>query len=146
MTDNDFDPWGSASRTPAPTPAASGDVDPAADPSGYLADVLARSFRPGWFDSIARTWAPIAVGSVLAWINTNWNVTVPAGASSTFVIVTAAVTIAAYYALGRLLERRFPRAGRWLLALGFTRARPTYAQPAAAAQVEAAARTTPPAF
>lgn len=142
MDGNTFDP-----RTPTtpPTPADAGDIDPALDPRGYLADVLARCFRPGWLDSIARTWVPIAVGSILAWINANWNITVPAGASSTFVIVATAATIAGYYGAARVLERRFPRLGRWLLALNITKARPTYATPAAAAQVEAAAaRTVPP--
>ncbi|MEU7590602.1 hypothetical protein AB0A95_30470 [Micromonospora sp. NPDC049230] len=125
------------------TPTPSGDLDPSVDPGGYLADLLARYFRPGLVDSLARTWVPVGIGAVLTWVNAHYDISLPDRASSTLVIVTTGVTIAGYYFASRLIERRFPRLGRWLLALGLTKARPTYAQPAAAAQVEAAAATTP---
>lgn len=124
-------------------PAPSGDIDPSADPRGYVADLLARYFRPGLVDSLARTWVPVAIGGTLSWVNANYDVSLPDGASSTLVIVTTGLTIAGYYGAARLVERRFPRLGRWLLALNLTKARPTYAQPNAAAQVEAAAATNP---
>lgn len=123
-------------------PTAGRDIDPAADPGGYLGDLLARYFRPGLADSVARTWVPIAIGSALTWINARWDITIPDGASSTFVIVATGATVAGYYAAARLIERRFPRLGRLLVALNLTKARPTYAQPPAAAQVEAAAART----
>lgn len=125
---------------PAGPPTVS--IDAAADPSGYLADLLARYFRPGLVDSLARTWVPIAIGAAASWVNANYNLVLPARASSTLVIVATGVTIAGYYGGARVLERRFPRLGRWLLALNLTKARPTYAQPPAAAQVEAAAART----
>ena len=123
------------------TPTAGG-IDPGADPGGFVADLLARYFRPGLVDSIARTWVPVGIGAALTWINAHWDVSLPSGASSTLVITTTGLTIAGYYAGARLLERRFPKIGRWLLALNLTKARPTYAQPPAAAQVEAAAART----
>lgn len=128
-------------QPPTPDTPAAG-PDPALDPSGYVTDLLVRYFRPGLVDSLARTWVPIAIGSLLAWINANWDITLSDGASSTAVNVTTGITIAGYYAAARLIERRFPRLGRWLLALNLTKARPTYAKPAAAAQVEAAAART----
>ncbi|MFI7608889.1 hypothetical protein ACIBTV_27765 [Micromonospora sp. NPDC049366] len=127
-------------QTPAPLPAG---PDPADDPRGYLEDLLVRYFRPGLVDSLARTWVPVGIGSALAWVNANYDIVIPADASSTVVTVATGVTIAGYYAGARLLERRFPRVGRWLLALNLTKARPTYAQPKAAEQVEAAAARTP---
>jgi hypothetical protein len=45
--------------------------------------------------------------------------------------VTAIVTVVAsylYYQAARLLEERWPAAGRWLLALGLTRRAPEYVE------------------
>lgn len=127
------------------TPNDAGDaVDPSVDPSGYLTDLLARYFRPGLVDRLIRTWVPVAIGSALAWINTHWaGLGLPTKPSDTAVLISGGVVIAAYYGLASLVERRFPRLGRWLVALNLTKARPTYAQPKVAAQVEAAAARTP---
>lgn len=124
-----------------PTPG--GDIDPATDPHGYLADLLARYFRPGLADRLIRTWVPVAIGSALAVANARWvRLGLPDKPSETVVFIADGVTIAGYYWLASLLERRFPRLGRWLVALNLTKSRPTYAAAPVAAQVEAAAART----
>jgi hypothetical protein len=126
------------------TPAGdAGGIDPALDPQGYLTDLITRYFRPGLADRLIRTWVPYGIGLALSYVAIHWHIVVPEQHTSTVVLLTTGLVTAGYYALATLLERRFPRLGRWMIALNLTKARPTYAKPAAAAQVEAAAARTP---
>lgn len=68
--------------------------------------------------SIIRTAVPIIVGLLLGWA-ARVGLDLPSGAVTE--IVTAAIT-AGYYALARLVESRWPGAGRWLLSAGLTKA------------------------
>lgn len=103
---------------------------PGVDQDSVIVEVLREYVRPGLAESTIRTVVPIGVGGVLAWIATHWNIVVPAHASSTFVVVATGVVTAGYYIVARVIERKFPRVGRVLLALGFVRAKPVYAEPA----------------
>lgn len=106
-----------------------GGANPADDPNGFIRELLARYFRAGLVDSYIRTWVPIAIGSILAWLNANYSVLgLPEKPSATMVVVATGLTIAGYYALARLVEKRFPTVGRWLVALHLTRARPVYTE------------------
>lgn len=100
--------------------------DPSDDPAGWLVDVLGRYFPPGWVESVIRTWVPIAIGAVLAWVNAHWEIVLAGDASTTAIIIATAAVTAGYYALARLVERRWPSLGRWLVALNLVKARPTY--------------------
>lgn len=113
-----------------------GAPDPAEDPEGYVADLLRQYVSAAVVVSLIRTVVPIGIGAVLAWVATNYNVVVPERASSTVVVLTTAAITAGYYALARLVEKRFPRLGRWLVALNLVKARPVYVQPAVAGVVE----------
>lgn len=75
--------------------------------------------------SLVRTWVPIGVGSVLAWLATNYDIVVPADASSSLVVGVAALIIAIYYAAARAVEKAFPSLGKLLVGLGIGKA-PTY--------------------
>lgn len=55
--------------------------------------------------SLIRTWVPIGVGALLAWLAAATHTVIPAGASATVGTVAAALVAAAYYAVARLLER-----------------------------------------
>ncbi len=101
---------------------------------GFLVEVLAPHFPPGRVESLIRTWVPVALGAALSWLSLwvgrRWGITwIPERPSSTFTIVMTAVTTAVYYAGVRAIEQRWPRVGRWLVALNLVRARPVYAQP-----------------
>ena len=72
--------------------------------------------------SIIRTIVPIIVGALLGWA-LKVGLDLPSGAVSQ--IVTVVVT-AAYYAIARLLEQKWPEVGRWLLAAGLTARKPVY--------------------
>ena len=91
-------------------------------------------------DSILRTTVPVIVGVLLGWA-AKIGLGLPSGA--VFEIVTVVIT-AAYYALARLVEQRWPGVGQMLLSLGLARRTPVYvAQGAAGAQgrVEQSAET-----
>jgi hypothetical protein len=103
---------------------------PADTQDSIVVEVLREYIRPGLVDSTIRTWVPILIGSVLAWVAAHWNIVVPAHASSTVVVATTGLVTAGYYIAARLVEKRYPRLGHILLALGLTRAKPVYAQPA----------------
>jgi len=105
--------------------------DPGHDPRGFLVDLLGRHFPPGLVESTIRTWVPITIGALLSWINANYTIAVlPNRPSATAVIVATGVVTAGYYALARVVERRFPRVGQWMLALNLVKAKPVYATPA----------------
>lgn len=73
--------------------------------------------------SIIRTAVPVIVGILLGQA-ARVGLNLPSGAVTE--IVTAVLTTA-YYAVVRLVEQDFPAVGKWLLALGFTSKKPTYA-------------------
>lgn len=110
-----------------------------------LRELLVRYFRPGMVDSLIRTWVPIALGYGLSWLATNYSwLGLPERPSATMALTVGALVSAGYYWAARTVERRWPAVGRWLVSLGLTSARPTYAAPSAASTVErAAARPAP---
>jgi len=71
--------------------------------------------------SLIRTWTPIVVGSFIAWLLTMGVVLEPTTEANLAVGLTG-VVIAAYYALARLLERKWPFFG---VLLGSVK-QPTY--------------------
>lgn len=116
-----------------------GDLD-ASDPQGFLRQFLARYFTAGWFDSIIRTWVPIALGSGLSWLSLHFEwLGLPGRPSTTFTLTVTALVIAGYYALARLVERKWPKFGKWLVALNLVRTAPVYVTPRAEPGVTAAA-------
>lgn len=119
--------------------------NPSADPTTDLRDLLVRYFRPGLVDSVIRTWVPVGLGSALSWVSLNYQwLGLPARPSATLSLTVSGVVIACYYLAARVVERKFPKVGRVLLALNLTRSRPTYAEPSAAAVVESAAEESAP--
>lgn len=119
--------------------------DPAADPRGFLVDFLSRYFKPGLAESVIRTWVPVGVGTALTWVlswlatNWHWDIALSQQASTTAGMVSVAVVTAAYYALARLVEKRWPKLGRLLISLNLVKAPPVYAKTEAAAQAVNAA-------
>ncbi|CAM3433971.1 hypothetical protein [Stackebrandtia soli] len=75
--------------------------------------------------SLIRTWVPVAVGSVAAWLTAHG---VDLNTATTTALTTGGTAVAAavYYAAARALERRWPAAG-YLLG---TKRPPTYTPPA----------------
>lgn len=76
--------------------------------------------------SIIRTWVPITVGAVVAWIVTHWNIVVSPGASATAGVVATAVVTALYYGAARAVEQRWPDIGKWLIAFNIIDEVPVY--------------------
>lgn len=76
-------------------------------------------------DSLIRTLVPVVAGSILGQA-ARVGLDLPPGAVAD--LVTLVVT-GVYYWMGRVLENRWPQAGRWLLAAGLTSARPVYRWP-----------------
>lgn len=72
--------------------------------------------------SIIRTIVPVIVGVLLGWA-ARIGLTLPEGPLTELVTV---VFTAAYYALGRWIESRWPAVGRWWLAAGLTKRQPDY--------------------
>jgi len=77
--------------------------------------------------SIIRTVVPYVVGLLLAYA-ARVGLNIPGDALT---LVVAAVLSGGYYGAARLIERRWPSAGRVLLALGLTAQQPSYAAPVA---------------
>lgn len=121
---------------PAPTPGDAQD--------NVIVEVLREYIRPGMVDSTIRTWVPVGVGSIVTWVAAHWDIVIPKHASSTFVIFSTAAVTAAYYIGARLVEKKWPRVGRILLALGLTKAKPVYAEPATAKAVSGGDATPVP--
>lgn len=112
-------------------------IDPGTDSDLFVQELLRRYFSPGWFDRIIRTWVPIGIGSVLAWLNANYAILgLPEKPSATATIVASGLIIAAYYAIASAVEKKWPRVGRWLLALNLVKTQPVYAHPAAVQAID----------
>jgi hypothetical protein len=73
--------------------------------------------------SLIRTWVPIGVGLLLAWLAQHFNVVLSGHTSDAVVAVITAALGAGWYAVVRLAEHRFPSLG-WLLG---SPAKPDYA-------------------
>ena len=58
--------------------------------------------------SFIRTSAPVAVGALLTWLAATLGVVVGDGTQAPLVALCVAVLSAAYYAIARLLEKKFP--------------------------------------
>lgn len=100
-----------------------------------VAAVVRGFVPPGFAESLIRTWVPVGIGSVIAWAALHWHIVVDPGASTTAGAVVTAVCIAGYYALSRIVERRFPRFGSLLISFGLVQAKPVYAQPEDAVRI-----------
>lgn len=74
--------------------------------------------------SVIRTWVPVFVGSLIGWL-VSIGIDVPEDARNSLIIAISGVTIAAYYALVRWLEQKFPQVG---LLLGYVK-QPVYIDP-----------------
>ena len=77
------------------------------------------------FIGLIRTWVPIGVGAVIAWLATNGLELDAETKTATVVAATGAIQ-ALYYTVVRLLEAKFPQVG-WLLGSAKT---PSYSAPA----------------
>lgn len=77
------------------------------------------------YASIVRTVVPLIVGVV---VGQAARLGLDLGPGAVTAIVTAVVGTV-YYGLARLVEERWPAAGRVLLALGLTRQKPEYVAP-----------------
>jgi len=75
--------------------------------------------------SIIRTWVPVGVGAALTWLAANLGIVLDDDMSSTAAVVATALVVAAYYALVRALESRWPWFG---VLLGAAR-KPVYVEP-----------------
>lgn len=103
--------------------------------TGPIVDLIGKYLPPGYVESLIRTWVPVGIGAVLAWGAVHWHIVVDPHASATAGVVAAALITAGYYALGRLVERRWPTFGRVLISLGLVKARPVYARPSEAVRL-----------
>lgn len=61
--------------------------------------------------SLVRTWVPVAVGSAVTWLGSTADIVVGDDATQGGIMFFTALVTGAYYALARLLERKFPWAG-----------------------------------
>lgn len=68
--------------------------------------------------SLIRTWVPVGVGAVLTWLASTLGIVIDSSTSAAATIAAVGIVTAAYYALARLVEKRWPVVGRILLALG----------------------------
>lgn len=69
-----------------------------------------------------RTYVPILVGAVIAWLAT-MGLSLDADTQSGLVIALTGLLQAAYYFVARVVERKFPQAGSFLLG---SSAKPVY--------------------
>ena len=69
-----------------------------------------------------RTIVPIAVGALISWLALQ-GITLDAGAETGLVIFLTSLLQALYYVIARILERRLPHVGAWLLG---SSAQPVY--------------------
>jgi hypothetical protein len=112
-------------------------VDPGEDPHRFVRELLSRYFAPGWIDRIIRTWVPVGIGYLLSWLALNFGwLGLPEKPSATFTLTAGAVVTAVYYALASWAEKRWPRLGRWLIALSLTKQQPVYVPPPAQQAVQ----------
>jgi hypothetical protein len=64
--------------------------------------------------ALIRTWTPMAVGTALAWLAVHLGIVVDEQTSTTVAMLAVTILSAAYYAVARWLERRWPAFGRLL--------------------------------
>lgn len=115
------------------------DADPG-DPQSVLQIFLARYFRPGLVDSYIRTFVPAGLGWLISYLALNFRwLHLPNHPSAAFSTSVTLGAIAGYYFVARLVEKRWPKLGTWMVALNLVKTRPVYVQPKVAASVEAAA-------
>lgn len=76
--------------------------------------------------ALIRTYVPVAVGAVLTWLAARLGVGIDEQASAGLTTALVALVSAAYYAMARLLEQRWP----WLGVLLGAPRQPTYSKPA----------------
>ncbi len=84
-----------------------------------------------YFVSLIRTWVPVAIGSLLTWLASTLGIVLSDDTSAPLTIAAVGIVTALYYALARVIEKRYPLLGRILLALGLTSAKVAYQKPAA---------------
>jgi hypothetical protein len=78
--------------------------------------------------SLIRTWVPVGIGAFISWLATNYDIVVPADASSSLVVGVVALVTAVYYVLARAVEKAYPWLGKLLVGLGVGSA-PEYKEP-----------------
>lgn len=72
--------------------------------------------------SLVRTAVPAAVGGLLTWLAARWGIVLDEKSSAEAMALATALAVAAYYALVRALETRWP----WFGKLLGTAQRPAY--------------------
>jgi hypothetical protein len=80
----------------------------------------------GYFVSLIRTWVPIAVGAVLAWVARKYDVVIDEDTAATTVVQATGIVIGIYYAIVRLLEEKVAPGYGWLLGAA---KKPVYTPP-----------------
>lgn len=78
-----------------------------------------------YVQSIIRTWTPIIIGTVAAWLAAKTGVVVDEETKAGLIAATTGFAIGAYYAVIRKLEQKVPAIG-WLLGLA---TQPRYTEP-----------------
>ena len=81
-----------------------------------------------FFTSLVRTYVPIIVGALVAWLAT-FGLAIDAEATAGLIVFLTAALQGLYYIAVRLLERKFPQIG---VLLGSTQ-KPVYVEPTAKA-------------
>ena len=90
---------------------------------------MAPKLPPGWAESLIRTWIPIAIGAALTWANSHYaHLGIPDHATPDQIIAATAIATAAWYALARAVEHRWPELGGWLVSLGIVQSQPSYGE------------------
>jgi hypothetical protein len=64
--------------------------------------------------SLIRTYVPVAIGTVLTYLATHFNVVLPEDASAGLLIGATGIVVGLYYGLVRALETRWPWFGKLL--------------------------------
>lgn len=71
-----------------------------------------------YITSLIRTYVPLGVGAVLAYLASRWGIGLDADASVALSVAAVALITGVYYAIARAIEHRFPRLGRFLVGVG----------------------------
>lgn len=74
--------------------------------------------------SFIRTWVPVAIGSILAWLMQRYNIIIPQEFYAQATELVTALVIAGYYGIVRLIEIKVPWVGWFLGRAG----RPVYVE------------------
>jgi hypothetical protein len=72
--------------------------------------------------SLIRTYVPLAVGYLVAWLASTFNIVIPDDASQGLVLFVGAVLTAVYYLVARGVEAAWPGLGKILVGLGIGKA------------------------